>query len=246
MAAGGSLRHHLAAVNAGAGADLDDLVGRAYGSLVVLHHDHRVANVAQALQGVDHLQVVARMQADRRLVQHVEHTHQFGPNLHRQPHALRLAARECGRTAIQAEVFQTDIQEQIQPGIHVADHLLAGLVLQRQRGQESPQVGEGQVAQLDDVLAAHGDEQALRAQLGAVAIGTRQLHHHLLQILFHPGVRLMLAPVMAVAPFDGVDDAIVAEKPAGLLLSLLRVGRQYDREALTPGAVEHDVERLGR
>ena len=43
----------LAAVLAGAGPDVDDVVGGADGLLVVLDHDDRVAQVAQAQQGRD-------------------------------------------------------------------------------------------------------------------------------------------------------------------------------------------------
>ena len=50
-----ALRHHIAAVDARAGADVDDVVGRAHGLLVVLHHDERVAQVPQALERVEQL-----------------------------------------------------------------------------------------------------------------------------------------------------------------------------------------------
>jgi len=41
-----SLGDDVAAVDAGAGADIDDVVGGADRVLVVLDHDHRVAEVA--------------------------------------------------------------------------------------------------------------------------------------------------------------------------------------------------------
>ena len=44
-----ALRHDVAAVDAGAGADVEHVVGLADGVLVVLDHDHGVAEVAQAL-----------------------------------------------------------------------------------------------------------------------------------------------------------------------------------------------------
>ena len=55
------------------GADVDDVVGDLDGVLVVLDHEHGVAEVAQAHQRVDEPVVVALVQADRRLVEHVEH-----------------------------------------------------------------------------------------------------------------------------------------------------------------------------
>ena len=63
----------VAAVLARAGADVDDVVGDLDGVLVVLDDEHRVAEVAQAHERVDEAAVVALVQADRRLVEHVEH-----------------------------------------------------------------------------------------------------------------------------------------------------------------------------
>ncbi len=45
-----ALRHDLAAVRAGAGADVDHVIGRANGVFVVLDDDHGVADVAQVFQ----------------------------------------------------------------------------------------------------------------------------------------------------------------------------------------------------
>ena len=50
-----ALGDHVAAVLARARAEVDEVVGRAHRPLVVLDHDHRVAEVAQPLQGLDQL-----------------------------------------------------------------------------------------------------------------------------------------------------------------------------------------------
>ena len=77
----GSLHHDFAAMHAGPRTHLDDVVGCANRVLVVLHDDHRIADVAQAFERGDHLDVVFRMQADARLVQHIEHAHQARADL---------------------------------------------------------------------------------------------------------------------------------------------------------------------
>ena len=82
----------VAAVLPGAGPDVDDVVGDLDGLLVVLDDEHRVAQVAQADQRVDEATVVALVQADRRLVEHVEHADQARADLGGQPDALRLTA----------------------------------------------------------------------------------------------------------------------------------------------------------
>ncbi len=68
-----ALGDDVAAMDAGAGADVDDVVGGADRILVMLDHDHGVAEVAQPAQRIEQARVVALVQADRRLVQHVEH-----------------------------------------------------------------------------------------------------------------------------------------------------------------------------
>ena len=73
----------LAAMDAGAGADIDDMVGGEDGVLVMLHHDDGVAEVAQVPQRLQQAGVVALVQADRRLVEHVEHAGQAGADLAR-------------------------------------------------------------------------------------------------------------------------------------------------------------------
>ncbi len=68
-------------MNAGAGADVEHIVGGADGVLVVFDDDHGVAEVAQALEGFQKARIVALVQADRRLVEHVEHAGQAGADL---------------------------------------------------------------------------------------------------------------------------------------------------------------------
>ena len=98
--------HDVAAVLAGARADVDDPVGGADGVLVVLDHDQRVAQVLQPDQRLDQPVVVPLVQADGRLVQHVEHADQAGADLGGQPDALRLAAGEGAGAAVQRQVVQ--------------------------------------------------------------------------------------------------------------------------------------------
>ena len=83
---------HVAAVLAGARPEVDQVVGGEHRPLVVLDHDHRVAEVAQAVEGGDQLLVVALVQPDRGLVEHVHDADQAGADLGREADPLRLAA----------------------------------------------------------------------------------------------------------------------------------------------------------
>ena len=81
-------------------------------AFVALDHQHGVAEVAQALQGRDQPLVVALVQADRRLVEAVEHAHvERGADLGRQPDPLRLAAQRR-RRPLHREVADADAVEE--------------------------------------------------------------------------------------------------------------------------------------
>ena len=67
----GALEHHLAAGSAGAGAEIDDVVGDRDRLRLVLHDQHGVALVPQLQQQVVHPLNVVRVQARGGLVEHV-------------------------------------------------------------------------------------------------------------------------------------------------------------------------------
>ena len=96
------------------GPEVDDVVGGAHRALVVLDHDHRVAEVAQPRQHVEQLVVVALVQPDRRLVEDVEDAHEARPDLRREPDPLRLAARERRRRPLERQVADPDAVEEAQ------------------------------------------------------------------------------------------------------------------------------------
>ncbi len=107
--------HDLAAMHSGAGADIDDEIGGADGLLVVLDHQHGIAEIAQMTQGFEQPGVVALMQADRRLVEHIENAGQARADLRGEPDALAFTPRERPRTARQREIVEPDVDEKLQP-----------------------------------------------------------------------------------------------------------------------------------
>ena len=86
----------------GAGAQVHHVIGGADRILVVLDHDHGVAQIAQALERGEQALVVALVQADRGLIEDVHHPGQARTDLAGQADALRLAARERAGAAIEA------------------------------------------------------------------------------------------------------------------------------------------------
>ena len=119
----------MAAVHAGAGADVDHVVGGADGVLVVLDHDHRVAEVAQPPQRFQEPGVVALVQADRGLVEHVEHAGEAGADLRGEADALALAAGERARGARQGQIIEPDIDQKFEPLADLLEDAAGDLVL---------------------------------------------------------------------------------------------------------------------
>src|SRR6478672_7177976 len=88
----GSFRHHLAAMDAGAWAHVHHVIRGEDRLLVMLDHDDAVAEIAQPIERLEQPRIVALMQPDRRLVQHVEHAGQPRADLRGEADALALAA----------------------------------------------------------------------------------------------------------------------------------------------------------
>ena len=173
----------------GARADVDDPVGRADGVLVVLDDNEGVAQVPQALKGLDEAGVVPLVQPDAGLVEHVEDPDQPRADLGGQADALRLPARQGRGAAGQAQVVQADVDEEAQAGVDLGQDAAGDpldLAGQMQAGQEVAGLAHGQLAQLGDgpVPHAHGQDLGLEARAAAGRAG--HLAHVALVALLGP------------------------------------------------------------
>ena len=187
-------------------AEVDQVVGGAHRALVVLDHDHRVAEVAQPLQRGDQPLVVALVQADRRLVEDVEHAHQRRADLGRQPDPLRLAARQRGRRPLQRQVADPDVVEEPQPLVDLTQDQPRDLALglgQLELRQPLDRPVRRHARELVDPELADLDRQRLGPQPRAVALRARPQRHVLLDLLARP-VRVGLA----VAPLEVAHDPL--------------------------------------
>ena len=205
---GRALRDDMAAMHAGAGADVDHMIGEPDGVLVVLDHDHGVAEVAQPLQRLQEPRIVALVQADRGLVQHIEHAGQPGADLRGEADALAFAARQRARGARQREVIQADIEQERQPLADLLQHPAGDLVLlraERLRHGLEPFAGAAhrQFGDLADMLAADLDAQRLRLEPIAVAGLAGNVGEILAEFLARP-----FAFGLAIAAVEIGDDAL--------------------------------------
>ena len=232
----GAFGDHVAAVHAGARAHVDQVVGRSHHLLVVLDHEHRVAEVAQPLERGDQLPVVALVEADRGLVEDVEHADQLRADLRREPQPLRFAAAERRGRAVELQVADADVLEK---GQALADLLQDPLA-------DQP-LGLGQLEPVDeldrplhrharervDVGAADGDREHLGLQPRTVTDRARPEAHVLLDPL------ALLARVgLLVAALEARDDALEGEHVRALAAHPVAV---LDVDLVALGAEQEQV-----
>jgi hypothetical protein len=185
--------------------------------LVVLDHDERVADVAQALQRRDHLHVVLRMQADTGLVEHVEHTHQPGSDLRGQSDALGLAAGQRAGAAVEIQIVEPDPEKQRQPGPDFLEDVASGVGAAPRRldgAEKGVELIEVHLADVVERAAGDGEQLPRPSQPRALAVRADLLDHHLVEPRFHPRVRLAALAVMAVVALDAPGDAVEADLTA--------------------------------
>ena len=80
----------------------------------MLNDDQRVAQIAQALQSRDQAVVITLVQADRWLIQDVQHARQARTNLGSQTDALRLTTGQRRGPTVEREIGQADVDKKLQ------------------------------------------------------------------------------------------------------------------------------------
>ena len=111
----------LAAADAGAGAEVHEVVRGPHRLLVVLDDEDGVAHVAEPFEARQQAGVVARVQADARLVEDVQHADEPAADLPGEADALGLAAGERRGRAVEREVVQSDVQQEPEPGANLLE-----------------------------------------------------------------------------------------------------------------------------
>ncbi len=114
-------------MHAGTGADIHHIVGQADCVLVVLDDDHRVADVPQMLEGTEQAIVVTLVQSDGRLVENVHHSDQPGADLAGQTDALGFAAGQGIGAAIQGQIVEAYVDQELQAFADLLEDLVGDL-----------------------------------------------------------------------------------------------------------------------
>ncbi len=95
----------------------------------MLDHDDGVVLIAETLERVEKLALIAVMQADTGLIQHVNTVYQSAADLGGQPYPLRLSARQRRSATVEVQVAQTDFVQEPQPDADLLQSILGYLQL---------------------------------------------------------------------------------------------------------------------
>ena len=234
----GAAGHHLPAQGAGAGANVNKVIGGAHCVLVVLHHDEGIAQIAETLQRGQQLVVIPLVQADGGLIQNIQHAHEAAADLGGQTDTLALAAGQGARRAGEGQIAQTHGLQKAQAGVDLLqdlggdDLLVAGQVQMVEKGQG---VVHRQGSGVVDGLAAHGDGQRLRPQALTLAGRAGTGGHQALDLLLAGiGLGLLIPALQVVA--DALEGLVQHTLAPGLVIVELQL--------FAAGAVEDNVLHL--
>ena len=224
------------------GPEVDHVVRRANGLLVVLDHHHRIAQVPQPLQCRQQQPVVTLVQPDGRFVENVEHPGKIGPHLRGQPNTLRLAPRQSRRAPRQGQVADTHVAQESHPIPDLAQYAFGheGLAFTELEPFDSRQrLGHRDVHVVCDRTSLDAHSSALRTQPPPVARSARSqrpvaLEHFLL------GPR----PLAIAAPEVGNDALEVVAERIGPTASRAPARRGGRRLARAPAAVRTEQQEL--
>ena len=164
----------------------------------MLHHDNRIARIAQRFERVDELHVVPLVQSDARLVENVQNIDQFRTYLRGEPYALALAAGKRARGSSQRKIAQSHVEQESDPFADFLDYLgcdfqLLAVQLIFYSRHPPREVVEAHRREVGYVFVSYLEMECLTVQPAAVADAALLAHEELLPP-FVALAALVLAP----------------------------------------------------
>jgi len=185
------------------------------------------------------------MQADRRLVEDVQHADETAADLRREPNPLGLAARERYGGPLERQIVEADVHEEAQPVVHFLQNgprdfgIQPGTTARPQRDlrEKVERFPHGERDDFADALAGDQDRQALRFETAAAARGAWLFDHELLELLAH-----RIGRRFAVALVDVIEHAL----PARFIRAMPALAVVLIGDRLSGRAVEQNLLDRGR
>jgi hypothetical protein len=159
---GWTLEHDLAPLLSRGRPQFHDVIRREDRPRVVLHHQYRVPQIPESGEEPQERIGVARVEPDRRLVQHVDRVDQVGPERVREVDPLGLSSGEGPGLSIQVEIPQSDVHQERDPGAQLPQDRLRDhrfRPLESERIEPGGQLVQGEPTDLRDVPALDPDVQ---------------------------------------------------------------------------------------
>ena len=204
------------------GPEIDDVVGGPDRLLVVLDDQHGVAEIAQPGQRREQRAVVALVQADRRLVEHVEHAGQVRADLRGQTDALPFAARQRGGAAAERQIADADVVQEMDAVADLAQNAVGDqrfAVGQLERVEDAHRFGRSAAPTYSEIVRPLTRTARLcgfsRSPLQRRAGAQRAIRLEVL--LLEPAALLVAAPQVGNQPLEAGAERILL-----LGLALLR------------------------
>ena len=199
--------HDFAAVLPRARPDIDDPISRTDGVFVVFHDDQRVAETLQLHQGLDESAIVALMQTDAGLVEHIKHAGQPGPDLGSEADSLRLTPAQRSRRPGEIEVTEPHLDEKLEASANLAQHGGRDVRLtlgERECLHELEGVDEAELRDRRDAVPMHSNGEHFRTQPIALADGARDLPQ-VAGVPLTRGIRLRLEELSLDVGHDALE-----------------------------------------
>ena len=168
----GPLADHAPAVRPRAGAQLDEVVRLGEDARVVVHHHDGVAVGQKVAHDAEKTIHVGGVQADGRLVEHVEDARELRAYLRREAYALAFSARERISAAREAQIARADVVEEGEALFHLDERDADDFLLARaelKAVEHLYKLVDGHFRELPDVVAAERDGERLGLEPRAFA-----------------------------------------------------------------------------
>ena len=173
-----ALGDDLAAARAGARPQVENVIGRADRVFIVLHDDHGISEIAQPPQRGDESIVIPLVKADAWFVEHVQAAGQAAADLRGQADALRFAPGKRAAFAIEREIAEPDLDEEVEPIGKLPPHFGGDellLLVEHEAVEEFAGFASREATEFVDIQLA--GEGASRPPAQIFGLGNRGLGH---------------------------------------------------------------------
>ena len=158
------------------GTEVHDMVCGADDGFFVLHDDNRVAQVPESSEDFDEPVGVVRVEADAGLIQDIRAAHQAAAEARAELDPLALAPAEGGASAVEGQVAQSHVEEELQTVTHLEKEAVSNFLLGGGQGQpieDDHNLLNGQAEEVGQSVTVNADIPRFRPEAASSAVVAR-------------------------------------------------------------------------